>query len=253
MKTWNNREFPAEWHKYPYHAGEFMGQPYIVVCPKDVPANGKWILKTEYFGAFPETEFALLERGYHVAHVHNISRWCPDEVTETQAAFVDFVHSRFGLSKTCVPVGMSCGGMQAIFLAAKYPETVSCMFIDAPVLNYCDFPGRLGNTSCEKVWENEFLKTYPGMTRAKLLDFPHHPMNMANILIENKIPIIMLYGTEDSTVIYNENGAFFEEAYKETPELLTVVKREYQGHHPHGIPQNPEIIVDFILKHINLF
>ena len=30
------------------------------------------------------------------------------------------------------------------------------------------------------------------MTRAKLLDFPHHPMNMADILIEHKIPIIML-------------------------------------------------------------
>jgi len=160
---------------------------------------------------------------------------------------------KYGLKDKCIPIGMSCGGAHAVRFAGYYPTLVECMFIDAPVLNYCDFPGRLGNTSCEKVWENEFLKTYPGMTRAKLLDFPHHPMNMANILIENKIPIIMLYGTEDSTVIYNENGAFFEEAYKETPELLTVVKREYQGHHPHGIPQNPEIIVDFILKHINLF
>jgi len=241
------------WNGFKQIEFEFEGKLATLVFPEKANESKNWTIKTEYKDAFPETEIALLKNGFHVAYLENVSRLAPKEDCDRKARFVKFLSEKYGLKDKCIPIGMSCGGAHAVRFAGYYPTLVECMFIDAPVLNYCDFPGKLGNTFCERVWENEFLKTYPGMTRAKLLDFPHHPMNMVNVLIENKIPIIMLYGTEDSTVIYNENGAFFEEAYKETPELLTVVKREYQGHHPHGIPQNPEIIVDFILKHINLF
>lgn len=49
----------TQWNGYLVNEGIFMGQPYIVVCPKTGTANGKWVLKTEYFGAFPKTELAL--------------------------------------------------------------------------------------------------------------------------------------------------------------------------------------------------
>ena len=60
---------------------EFEGMRAIVVFP-NTEKNGKWMLKTEYFGAFPEFEIQMLERGYHLAYVANITRWCKDEDIE---------------------------------------------------------------------------------------------------------------------------------------------------------------------------
>ena len=39
---------------------------------------------------------------------------------------------------------------------------------------------------------------------------------------------------KDLTVDYNLNGRLLEEAYEGNEDLLTVIPRNYQGHHPHG-------------------
>ena len=59
----------------------------------------------------------------------------------------------------------------------------------------------------------------------------------------------MLYGTEDATVLYQQNGKLMEMEYEGTENLLKVVPRIAQGHHPHGIPWNCSVIVEFILEH----
>ena len=58
----------------------------------------------------------------------------------------------------------------------------------------------------------------------------------------------MMYGTEDTLVPYEENGMLMEEIYRDSPELLTVIPRKLQGHHPHGNPTNPAQAADFILE-----
>ena len=143
---------------------------------------------------------------------------------------------------------MSCGGAHAVNFAGYYPELVSCMYIDAPVLNFCSFPAKLGDPVCESIWQNEFIKAYPNTSRSDLLYFDPHPLNRTRALIENRIPVLMVYGTEDGTVIYEENGALFAEAYAGT-DLLTVIKVECRGHHPHGLIEDNTPIVDYIVKH----
>ena len=39
---------------------------------------------------------------------------------------------------------MSCGGMHAVYIAAKYPEYVSLLYLDAPVLNLLSCPCGIG-------------------------------------------------------------------------------------------------------------
>ena len=117
-----------------------------------------------------------------------------------------------------------------------------------PVLNFLDFPGRLDKY--EGIWEKEFLKAYPGMTRAGIFTLDEQPMNRIPSLIEHRIPIIMLYGTEDCTVEYNMNGRIFAEAYEGHEDLLTVIPRVCQGHHPHGLFDNPEKLADLIMERI---
>ena len=126
------------------------------------------------------------------------------------------------------------------------------MYIDAPVLNFCDFPGKWDGIKRDNIWGDEFVKAYPGIKHYQLLSFPHHPINMAETLVANRIPVVLVYGTEDCTVIYEENGKLLEEAYEGT-DLLKVIPVGARGHHPHGILRyntacdNSEI-VEFILE-----
>ncbi len=66
---------------------------------------------------------------------------------------------------------------------AVFPKNVCCMLIDAPVLNFCDYPGRL-----------------------------------------------------------------LELEYKKYSDLLTVMPREYRGHHPHGTVWNMDSPADLLYE-----
>lgn len=237
------------WHGFKMESFEFEGKDAIVVFPDKAEAEKNWTLKTEYWDAFPDIEIKLLEKGFHVAYLKNTDRMATKADCDLKAKFVDFLSEKYGLRNKCVPVGMSLGGAHAVNFAGFYPKKIACMYIDAPVLSFVSFPGKIGNDFCERVWENEFKIAYPGITRDKLYNFDMHPMNRIDTLIENKIPIIMVYGTEDMTVVYSENGKIFELAYENHPELLKVIPVGARGHHPHGkIGDNSEI-VDYIIEH----
>ncbi len=224
----------------------FEEQDASIVFPS-CEANGYIAIKTEYRNAFPGVEIRLLEKGFHLIFVKNKTRFATKEDCDIKAHFVKFVAEKYGLKEKCVPIGMSCGGAHAVRFAGLYPELISCMYIDAPVLNYCDFPGDLALNRFSKIWENEFQKAYPKTQRYELLQFPHHPINSAKILLENKIPIVMVYGTEDKTVSYEQNGKLLAEVY-EGSALLKVIRVLYRGHHPHGTLGDNSEIVDFLIK-----
>ncbi len=245
MKQWNGEEITNEWYGYPVHTGEFMGKEYIVVAPRN-KSNGKWALKTEYFGAFPKIELQLLKLGYHVAHVKNTTRWCLDEDTERQAAFVDFVHREFGLNEKCIPIGMSCGGMQAIFLAAKHPDKVSCMFIDAPVVNYLSCPFYFGKNRKDNL-ADEFIAAR-GIDEIGILSFRHHPLDYIPTLTKHNVPIVLASGDSDTVVPFEENGKLVADAYKKAGCIIETHIKPGGDHHPHGLPDNTPII-DFIEKY----
>lgn len=227
-----------EWNGFLCEEFEFEGKRAIIVFPKEARKDGKWLLKTEYWDGYPQAEIEMIKRGFHLAYVENETRFATVADCERKARFVKMISEKYGLKDKCTLVGYSCGGAHAVNFAGYFPECVSCIFIDAPVLNFCDYPGRLDDAKCENVWENEFIYAYPGITRAKLFNFKNHPINRVEELKKHKIPIIMLYGTEDETVYYSRNGMLLELEYKDMPELLTVIPRYIEGHHPHGILLN---------------
>jgi pimeloyl-ACP methyl ester carboxylesterase len=236
------------WHGFKSEAFEFEGYEAIIVFPKTHDEKKNWALKTEYWDAFPEEEIELLNRGFHVAWVDNVTRFATVEDCDRKARFVKFLSETYGLRDKCVPVGMSCGGAHAVNFAGYHPECVACIFIDAPVLNFCSYPGKLKNDHTERVWAREFVVAYAGVTRADLLCFEPHPLNRIDTLLENKIHVIMSYGTDDAVVPYHENGQLMEEKYTDAPELLVLIARDGEGHHPHGIPNEPQNITNYILE-----
>ena len=53
----------------------FENRVAVLIFPAQSRPGKPWLLKTEYFGAFPDLEIAMLERGFHVAFVKNTNRW----------------------------------------------------------------------------------------------------------------------------------------------------------------------------------
>lgn len=224
---------------------EFLDTVGHIVYP-DTEPNGRMAFKTEYWGAFPELEIELLKRGFHLVYIKNKTRLANKDDCERKAKFIEFVSEKYNLNKKCVLVGMSCGGAQAVNFAGYYPQYVDCLVIDAPVLNFLDFPGNYQKYQDE--WNKEFTVAYPGVKRPDIFKMEENPINQVPKLIKERFPVIMLYGTQDDVVDYFANGKLLEEAYSENSDLLTVIPRNNQGHHPHGLMDRSNELADLVMS-----
>ncbi len=231
----------SEWNGFSRLDFKFMGRNAVVVVPEKKDIKGRWLLKTEYFGAFPDFEIEMLKRGWHLAYVANSTRWHKAEDDDVKAAFCDFVSENFGLNKKCLPVGMSCGGMHAVYFAAKYPSYVSALYLDAPVLNLLSCPLGMGDGG-DDMAEEFFRDT--GLTASYMLNYRNHPIDNVQRLIENRIPILLICGGADTTVPYCENGAVLAEKYRAANGDITEIIKPECGHHPHGL-DDPAPIIEF--------
>lgn len=206
-------------------------------------------IKTEYWGAFPEAiEIDLLKNGFHLCFLKNKNRWGTDEDLQRKVRFIKFVKEKYKLSEKCVPVGMSCGGLIAIKLAAICPELISCLYLDAPVVNYMSCPCGFGIGNPLSKDNSEILNALNLESISELLSYREMPLDKLHILIENKIPIVLVAGDSDTVVPYCENGINIERQYKENNLPIEVYIKNGCDHHPHGL-KNPEPVLNFILKY----
>ena len=67
------------------------------------------------------------------------------------------------------------------------------------------------------------------------------------LLLENRIPVILVYGDSDNIVPYEENGAVLEKYYRENGGTIVSIGKENCAHHPHGLDDNTPII-EFVEK-----
>ncbi len=242
------------WHSFPCEAIEFEGFPGYVVCPADGTSNGLLAVKTEYWGAFPHAiETALLKAGFHLCFLKNRCRWGADDDLDRKARFVRHVQDKYGLRPRCVLVGMSCGGLMAVKFADRSPDLVSCLYLDAPVMNYLSCPCGFGDgdpldggngiremLSALDLPDTDALQTYRDM-----------PLDCIPALVRCGIPVVMVAGDSDRVVPYHENGALLQRAYETAGLPLLVKIKPGCGHHPHGWTDPQEILL-FILHYAGL-
>ncbi len=224
---------------------KFNGRNCILICPDNACEGNKWLYKTEYFDAFPQMEIEMLKKGYHLAYMQNTTRLCPESDTDMRPLFCEFLSKEFGLNSKCALVGMSCGGMQAVYFAAKYPQYVAAAYLDAPVMNYLSWPFALGVS--EGDCSQEFIENM-GMTLSDMLNFRNHPIDQKEKLLKSGVPIMLVSGDSDKTVPFCENGQLLYDYFKAHGGNIELIIKPGGDHHPHGLPDNTPI-VEFIQKY----
>lgn len=221
----------------------FDGKSAKAVLPQQ--PNGKWIFKTEYFGAFPEFEEAMLEKGYTIINIENQTRWCLVSDTERQSRFIEYAIEKYNLNDKGVLCGMSCGGMQAIYLSAKHPQHIACAYLDAPVVNRLSCPCAVGRQP-DGMYEEMVKAT--GWTVKTLLSSREQPLDYIDKMIANKIPCILVCGDSDNTVPYDENGINVAKKYEASGLPFELFLKPGCDHHPHGL-ENCTPIVEFVERY----
>ena len=237
-------ETVSEWNGFECRDFEFEGRSAKIVFPKERDPMGRWLLKTEYFGAFPNFEIEMLKRGYHLAYVANITRWMVPDDVDVKDRFAAYLEKEYGLNPKCVPVGMSCGGLHGTYFAAKYPERVAVLYLDAPVMNLLSCPAAVGRVAGGML--NEFINA-TGITLSELINHRNHPIDHKEELSNAKIPVLMVYGDSDDIVPYHENGKYLEAHYKAVGGDMLAIGKAGCGHHPHGL-EDPTPMIEFIEK-----
>jgi len=225
----------------------FEGKKAIVVIPKTPDKYRRWLMKAEYFTAFQNAEKSLVEKGFHLAFIENTNRWCPEEDYHRRARFQQLLIDKYNLAKKCTMVGMSAGGAISVKYAGMYPQNVSALYLDAPVMNFLSCPMGLGNAHC--VTHEQFHK-YTGISLAELLNYRQHPIDQKEILLKNDMPIILVCGDSDKDVPYEENGKYLYDYYTENNGKIKLIMKPGCDHHPHGL-DDPTPIVEFIEQYSN--
>lgn len=232
------------WNDFKSEEFIFCERSAIIVYPSGTP-NGRMLLKPEYLGAFPEFDIEMLKRGYYLIFISHESRWAPDEETEIMAKFVLHCAEKLNADKRCIIEGMSCGGLQGARLAQMHPELCAVLYLDNPVLNMLSMYG-LGaiDDPGAPSFRREIINTFD-VDDSTILNFRNSPIDHMDKLLENNIPILLIYGNADTVVIYRENGKPLEDYYKANGGNIKVICRTMKKHHPHGL-EDPTPIIEFV-------
>lgn len=239
-----------EWNGYPCERLIFENHEAFVVSPKDgQEENHRLAVKTEYWNAFPHAaETELLANGFHLCFLKNDNRWGTDPDLDRKARFLRFVQAKYRLAPKCVLIGMSCGGLIAVNFAVKYPRLVSCLYLDAPVINFMSCPCGFGVGGALPGNPEEILDALGMKSVSELLSCRSMPLDRLPQLAASRIPVVLVAGDSDRTVPFCENGALLQKACGEAGTELEVYIKPGCDHHPHGLP-DPAPVVNFILRH----
>ena len=235
------------WEGYPLARFSVDGHACLAAAPAGSPAPERpWAWRTEFFGAFPAVDLALLAAGWHVLYCRLSDRYgCPSAVADMKR-FHDEAVTRFGLCPRASLFGFSRGGLYAVNYALAHPQDVESLYLDAPVLDICSWPGGFG-AGCggEREWA-ECLACYhlaenPGS------GWPGNPLNHARDLALLGIPVALVAGDSDHVVPYAENGEPFARAFSQAGGKLLSIVKPGCDHHPHSLA-DPAPVAEFLVR-----
>lgn len=236
----------SNFYGFVQHDFQFNGLNCKIVEPKRVAEGKPWVLRARFFGHEPQTDVALLERGFHIAYCDVANLYGNDEAVQRWDAFYEFMQNS-GFSKKVVLEGMSRGGLIVYNWAAKNTDKVACVYADAPVLDGTSWPGGKGKGKGSPSDWARFKEVYNIVSEDGLSHFQGNPIHHTEAIAKAGFPMLHVCGEADTVVPVDENTRPFEQHIKLLGGNITTIYKAGEGHHPHSL-ENPTPIVDFILR-----
>lgn len=234
---------------YGYRCADFSFKEHAakVVAPMREAAGHPWIWRARFWRHEPQTDIALLERGFHVVYCDASELFGNKEAIQLWDDFYAMLRQK-GLAPKAVMEGMSRGAVYVYNWAAVNPDRVAAVYVDNPVLDLVSWPGIQFKKQLagRNEWEI-FKKDYNLTTDEAALAFKGSPLYKVKEIVKGKYPMLHLVGDADVDVVPAENTLPFEEKVRVAGGDITVMHKPGFAHHPHSFP-DPTPIVDFILK-----
>lgn len=235
----------SEFHGYKCYNFEFLGRQAKVVVPKVVADDHSWVWRARFWGHEPQTDVALLERGFHVVYCDVAELFGNDEAVSIWNNYYEML-TRAGLAQKAAMEGMSRGGVYVYRWLSAYPERVAAVYADAPVLDLKSWPGGKGRSDGSKMDWEKFRRDFGLQTENDATAFKGNPIDLAESIAATGIPLLHVVGDDDSVVPVEENTDPFAQRIVDAGGAIKVIRKPGVGHHPHSL-YNPRPIVDFIL------
>lgn len=236
--------FPGKqtsWNGCPRYDFKIADRDAIVVVPKKALKGNPWIWRPAFFDAFPSVDKALLEEGFHIAYYDLTHLYGSPRAMKLGKTFYDEMTQKYNLSPKVTLEGFSRGGMCAVNWASKYPESVACIYIDAPVCDVFSWPSKQSN----ELWKG--LLAEWNLTDAEMEHFTGNPIDNLPPIAEANIPIFAVCGDSDKVVPYEQNMDILRKRFIELGGSVEVILKPGCDHHPHSL-ENPEPVVEFVLR-----
>ena len=236
----------SDYHGFKCLNFQFEGHDAKIVFPKTVNKGRNWICRARFWGHEPQTEVALLEKGFHVVYI-DAADYCgnPEAVTLWNR-FYDYLIKGYNLNSKTVLEGFSRGGLFIYNWGSENVGKVACIYADAPVCDLKSWPGGKGKGVGAPLEWKQHLEVYH-LTEETVQDFKGMPIYNARKLAEAHIPVLHVCGAADDVVPMKENTYVLEKTYKDAGGDIKIIVKEGIGHHPHSL-KDPSPIVRFILS-----
>ena len=229
---------------------------FSIVCPKNAAPGKPWLWRSLYWDAikrFSNTDLQLVDQGYHVVLAHGDVSGHPRGNANIDGAY-ELLTQEYGFSKKCSMASMSRGTLSLFRWATENPEKVESIYVDNGVCNVLSWPAGKpvpGNHSIgsgnRKSW-TLFKQTFGYATDAEALKTKQSPIDLLEPLAKAGVPILMVCGSKDPAVPYEENDAIMEQRYQALGGSIEVIV-ENKGH-SHGM-KDPTPVIEFIKKNTN--
>ena len=235
------------WNAFERQDFELAGARCTLITPHVAAPGRPWIWRARFFGHEPQTEIALLERGFHVAYTDVAGLFGNDAAMQRWDALYLHLTEKHRLHPRPALLGMSRGGLIVFRWAAAHPDRVSCIYVDAPVCDIASWPGgKWRGKGSDGDWQR-CLQAH-GLDEAAVGSWLGNPIDQLTALAKARIPILSICGTVDGVVPFAENTQVVERRYRKLGGSIRVIAKQGIGHHPHSL-KDPAPIVSFVVRH----
>jgi pimeloyl-ACP methyl ester carboxylesterase len=240
---------PTKWNGFAKHDFKVGQLAATVVVPEKSLPGRPWVWRGEFFGAFADSDVALVKAGWHLAYVKVPDLFGSPKAVKQWEAFHTAMVTEYGLHAKPGLIGLSRGGLYCMNWVAAHPDKTLAVYLDNAVCDFKSWPGgmpkKLGTGKGSEAEWKKLLAAYDFKTDADAVAHKLNPVDNLKPLAKAKIPLLLVYGDKDTVVPHAENSELVFDRYKELGGPVERVVKPGQDHHPHGLTDVAPVVKFF--------